>query len=108
MIKWFSRWPRRIGKTNILLAELKERQYLRQLQPTLFVPRNFYATDMRIPLELKHIEDYPLDDTMIERFGALLQRLAIYKIPMNPTHLLVDMAHWEKIVQRCCAIGFLK
>ena len=54
--KWLS-FPRRFGKTNMLLAELKERQYLRQLQPTLFVPRNFYATDVRIPLERKVLTD---------------------------------------------------
>ena len=60
MIKWVLRWPRRIGKTNILLAKLKERQYLRQLQPILFMPRNFYATDIRIPLERKVLTDLAL------------------------------------------------
>jgi len=54
------RWPRRCGKLSILLAELKEHRYLRQLQPTLFVPRNFYATDMRIPLERKVLTDLAL------------------------------------------------
>lgn len=57
--KWI-RWPRRYGKLSILLAELKEYEYLRQLQPTLFVPRNFYATDMRIPLERKVLTDIAL------------------------------------------------
>ena len=61
MTKWKRvRWPRRNGKFNMLLAELKERQYLRQLQPTLFVPRNFYATDIRIPLERKALTDLAL------------------------------------------------
>ena len=54
--KWI-RWPRRNGKLSILLAELKEYEYLRQLQPTLFVPRNFYVTDTRIPLERKVLTD---------------------------------------------------
>lgn len=57
--KWLP-FPRRIGKTNMLLAELKERRHLRQLQPILFVPRNFYATDMRIPLERKVLTDLAL------------------------------------------------
>lgn len=61
MTKWrWIKWPRRIGKPSILLAELKEYEYLRQLQPTLFVPRNFYATDMRIPLERKVLTDLAL------------------------------------------------
>ena len=59
MTKWI-RWPRRNGKLNMLLVELKERKYLRQLQPTLFAPRNFYATDMRIPLERKVLTDLAL------------------------------------------------
>lgn len=57
--RWI-RWPRRIGKTNMLLAELKERRYLRQLQPTLFVPRNFYVADMRVSLERKVLTDLAL------------------------------------------------
>ena len=57
--KWI-RWPRKIGKTNVLFAEVKERAYLRQLQPMLFVPRNFYATDIRIPLERKVLTDLAL------------------------------------------------
>ena len=57
--KWHP-FPHRIGKTNMLLAELKERRYLRQLQPTLLTPRNFYATDMRIPLERKVLTDLAL------------------------------------------------
>lgn len=57
----------------------------------------------RIILEIKHLEDYPMDDTMVERFGVFLQRLAKYEIPMNPKHLLIDMAHWkddrEKVIR---------
>lgn len=61
MTKWKRvRWPRRNGKLNMLLAELKERQYLLQLRPALFVPRNFYATDIRIPLERKALTDLAL------------------------------------------------
>ena len=61
MTEWrWIRWPRRIGKTNMLLVELKERRYLRQLQPTLFTPRNFYTTDIRIQLERKVLTDFAL------------------------------------------------
>lgn len=58
--KWIFKPPRRPIKNGIFLAEFKERQYLRQLQPTLFVPRNFYATDIRIPLERKVLTDLAL------------------------------------------------
>lgn len=51
----------------------------------------------RILLELKHIEDFSMcEDAMVERFGALLQRLGKYKISASPRHLLVDLAHWEE------------
>jgi len=50
-----------LGKTSMLLVELKEREYHRQLRPTLpYIPRGACKTNILMSLERKVLTDLAL------------------------------------------------